>query len=136
MKDIIERAKRRYRITFGKETCSNCKNYRNKKCVYFKCNVYDYFVCDEYNTRDVVMSSQAILNPDRQAELCEIGCQMKKSGLPTSFIVAVVRTAFEYEGVYDLMRLWSEHSGQEEREEIVADLQGVIDDLKIFLSKS
>jgi DNA-binding phage protein len=57
-----------------------------------------------------------------------IGIEMQKAGLPNSFIVAAVTTASEYEGVFELLQLWSAESDQVERDAIVSDLQELIDD--------
>jgi DNA-binding phage protein len=69
-----------------------------------------------------------VLAPDVKVELIEIGHQMNQSGLPKAFIAAAVETAFEFEGVYDLMKLWSEDSDPAERDEVVADIQELIND--------
>jgi DNA-binding phage protein len=53
---------------------------------------------------------------------------MNKTGLPHKFIAAAVETAFEFEGVYNLMKMWIDESDQKERDEIVADIQDLIDD--------
>lgn len=68
------------------------------------------------------------LNSDIQVEIIEIGHQMNQSGLPSQFTAAAVQTAFEFEGVYDLMKMWGEETDQEERDAIVADIQDLIDE--------
>lgn len=73
------------------------------------------------------MNEQA-LTPDVKVELIDIGYQMNQSGLPKEFVVEAVSTAFEFEGVYDLMKLWAEEEEETEREEIIADIQDMIDD--------
>lgn len=73
------------------------------------------------------MKAQA-LAPDIQVELFEIGTAMKKEGLASSFIVSAVLTALEFEGVYDLMKLWSEEGNKNEKNEILADIQEMIDE--------
>ena len=65
---------------------------------------------------------------DRNVELIEIGHQMKLKGLSNEFVSAAVQTAFQYEGVYDLMKLWFEESDNKEKDEIVADIQDMIDE--------
>ncbi|MDJ0763120.1 MAG: helix-turn-helix transcriptional regulator [Myxococcota bacterium] len=74
------------------------------------------------------MSFQAVLDVENQLDLYEISYQMKTAGLPKPFIAAAVKTALEFEGVYDLMRLWQEYTEPEDRAEIIADLQDMIDD--------
>src|ERR1035437_6937368 len=53
---------------------------------------------------------------------------MNKKKLPANFIAAAVDTATEFEGVYDLMKLWMSESDAKERDEIVADIQDMIQD--------
>ena len=68
------------------------------------------------------------LAPDIKVEIVEIGHQMNQAGLPKEFIAAAVGTAFEFEGVYDLLKMWAIESDAEERNETVADIQELIDD--------
>jgi DNA-binding phage protein len=77
--------------------------------------------------REIVMRAQT-LNSDVKVELIEIGSLMHKAKLPNTFIAAAVETAFAYEGVYDLMKMWAEETEKKEREEIVADIQDLIND--------
>ena len=64
----------------------------------------------------------------KNVELIEIGHQMNKKGLSEEFVAAAVQTAFEFEGVYDLVKMWAEETDEEERNEIVADIQDMIDE--------
>ena len=73
------------------------------------------------------MRAQA-LSMDVQAEAIEIGNQMIQAHLPKNFIVAAVKTAFEFEGVFNLMKMWAEESDQEEKDETIAEIQDLIDD--------
>ena len=68
------------------------------------------------------------LSPDLKVELIEIGHKMNQSGLQHEFIADAVQTAFEFEGIYNLMKMWADESDQKERDEIVADIQDLIDD--------
>lgn len=68
------------------------------------------------------------LTAHKNVELIEIGHQMNQEGLSEKFIVDAVQTAFEYEGVYDLMKMWVEEAGEGEKNEIVADIQDMIDE--------
>ncbi len=68
------------------------------------------------------------LAADRRVEIIEIGHSMNQSGLSKSFIASAVETAFEFEGVYDLLKMWSEEKDQKEKDEIVADIQDLVDD--------
>ena len=69
-----------------------------------------------------------VITPDLKVELMEIGVKMNKKGLPYSFIAAAVETAFEFEGVYDLMKMWADEKDKKERDEIIADIQDMIDE--------
>ena len=73
------------------------------------------------------MKAQAIA-PNLQVELFEIGALMNQEKLPEDFIASAVRTAMEFEGVYDLMKMWEKETDAAERSEIVADIQDMIDD--------
>jgi DNA-binding phage protein len=68
------------------------------------------------------------LAPDSKVEIIEIAHEMNSLGLPKSFIANAVDVAFEFEGVYDLFRLWRFETDPKEREEIIADIQEMIDD--------
>ncbi len=69
-----------------------------------------------------------VLNADRKVELIEIGHCMNQAGLPKAFIADAVETAFRFEGVSDLMKMWDEETDETERAEIVADIQDLIED--------
>lgn len=68
------------------------------------------------------------MTPDRNMELDTVGHQMHRAGLSDEFISAAVQTALQFEGVYDLMKMWSEENDDEEKNEIVADIQDMIDE--------
>ena len=61
-------------------------------------------------------------------ELCEIAHQMKVAQLSDDFIAAAIKTALEYEGVADLLKLWGDETEEKERNEIIADIQDLIED--------
>lgn len=63
-----------------------------------------------------------------QIKLFSIAIKMKNAGLADSFIVDAVRTALEFEGVADLMSFWLDEDDGEERDEIIADIQEMIDE--------
>jgi hypothetical protein len=73
------------------------------------------------------MKAQA-LNSNIRVEIIEIGHQMNLARLPKNFVAAAVETAFEFEGVYDLMKLWADETDQYERDATVADIQDMIDE--------
>lgn len=65
---------------------------------------------------------------DIKVEIVEIGHQMNQAGLPKEFIAEAVGTAFEFEGVYDLLKMWACESDTDEKNEIISDIQELIDD--------
>lgn len=67
--------------------------------------------------------------PDIRVEIFEIGHQMNQAGLPKEFVADAGITALELEGAYDLLKLWAAEKDAAERDEIVADIQELIDDL-------
>lgn len=73
------------------------------------------------------MKARAITS-DVKVELIEIGHTMNQLGISKPFIVAAVETAFEFEGVYDLMKMWLEEKVSSDRDEIIADIQDLIND--------
>jgi hypothetical protein len=68
------------------------------------------------------------LSYDIQAEAIEIGNQMIAAKLPNSFVVEAVKTAFEFKGVFNLMKMWAEEADPDERDETIAEIQGLIDE--------
>jgi DNA-binding phage protein len=63
----------------------------------------------------------------KQIKLFFIATKMKKSGLSDFFIVNAVRVALEFKGVSDLMSIWAEEKDANEKEEVIADIQDMID---------
>ncbi|MCK5690839.1 helix-turn-helix transcriptional regulator [Myxococcota bacterium] len=70
----------------------------------------------------------SVISPEHQVELFEIGTRMHQAGLADEFVAHAVRVAIEFEGVHDLMVLWRDEEEGEERKEIIADIQEMIDD--------
>ncbi len=71
---------------------------------------------------------RAKLTSDLKVEMIEIGHMMNQAGLPRHFIASAVEAAFEFDGVYSLMRMWTEAADKKARDEIIADIQVLIDD--------
>lgn len=67
-------------------------------------------------------------DPKNYGTIFEIAALMIKSGLPSKFANKVQEHAKEYEGSFNLMVMWQQESEQDERNEIIADLQEAIDD--------
>lgn len=61
-----------------------------------------------------------------QFHLFQIAIKMKNADLPDIFIVNAVRTALEFDGVSDLMKLWENEKDEQEQAEIIADIQDMI----------
>ena len=57
-----------------------------------------------------------------------IATEMSNAGLSASFVAGAVELALIYEGVYDLMELWSEEDDANELEQIIADIQEEIEE--------
>ncbi len=65
---------------------------------------------------------------DQKVRAYQIAADMKSTGLSSAFIAGVVKLAEYYEGAYDLLELWASEEDQEERDQIVSDLQDEIDE--------
>ncbi len=63
----------------------------------------------------------------KEVKLFKIAIKMEKEGLPNVFIVTAIKTALEFEGVADLLNLWSKETEKNEKEEIISDIQDMID---------
>ena len=59
--------------------------------------------------------------------LLKIAIQMDKEKLPTDFVIHVIRAGLEFEGIADLMRLWANEEDEQEKNEIVSDIQDMLD---------
>lgn len=68
------------------------------------------------------------LTSHEQVELYEIAHQMREENLPDEFIATAIKISFKFEGVSDLLKLWSEESDSDEKNEIIADIHELIDD--------
>jgi len=68
------------------------------------------------------------VSPEAKADLIRVSSAMLTDGLPADFVTSALEIAFRYEGACGLMMLWQEESESEERDEIIADLQEMIDD--------
>jgi DNA-binding phage protein len=73
------------------------------------------------------MKAQAV-DYDIKVEIIDIGHAMGSAKLSKEFIANAVQTAFEFEGVYDLMKLWIDETDPQERDQIIADIQDMIDE--------
>jgi DNA-binding phage protein len=76
---------------------------------------------------DKLVLNNSSITPATQVELYRIAVKMKGHGLADTFIVAAVKVAMKLEGAADLMHLWINEKDAEEKNEIIADLQDLID---------
>lgn len=67
--------------------------------------------------------------PGQKVRVYQIAAMMKQQGLEDEFIANLVEIASEYEGAYNLMEMWLAQESQDEKGEIIADLQDEIEDL-------
>ncbi len=70
-----------------------------------------------------------ITSAAQKVRVYQIAANMKVAGLENEFIANLVEMASEYEGAYNLMELWGTEENQNERNEIISDLQDEIEDL-------
>jgi hypothetical protein len=113
-------------VNFLGDPLVECKQCDGKKFIQETLLVnYDEFVKFTEGTFYPKGKNQAAR--DAHLELYEIGAHMKKEKLPASFITRAVQTAIEFEGVYDLMRMWKSETDKNEKEEIVAAIQELVD---------
>ncbi len=68
--------------------------------------------------------------PEQKVKLYEIATLMKQDGLPDSFIANAVEIGLYYEGIFDLFELWAEEEEQNEKDQIISDLQEEINEFK------
>jgi DNA-binding phage protein len=67
--------------------------------------------------------------PDQVVRLAEITVSMAAVGLDRRFVAAISDLARTDQGVFDLLEMWADAEGDdEERDEILADLQESLDD--------
>ncbi len=58
----------------------------------------------------------------------EIANSMLAVGISREFVASIIMLAFRYEGVYDLLVMWSMETDSRLKDEIIADLQEEIDE--------
>ena len=65
------------------------------------------------------------------AELVPICNEMLALGLPKRFAITAMAEAVRYEGLRQLLKMWHEEQDQGVRDEVVADIAELLEDLKI-----
>lgn len=83
--------------------------------------------------RDSIMSSLAHKpdhkpSPHEQIKLYEIALLMKRAKLSEAFIASSITAALEFEGIADLLKIWRDEKNKNERNEVLADIQELLDD--------
>jgi DNA-binding phage protein len=58
----------------------------------------------------------------------KIATQMRAGGLPEDFVASALALARTSRGVYELMALWEEASTEQDRDEVIADIQSVLEE--------
>lgn len=66
----------------------------------------------------------------QKVKIFEIAAMMKKNRLSDKFIADAVEIALYYQGAYDLFQLWLDEVDQDEKDQIISDLQDEIDEYK------
>jgi DNA-binding phage protein len=66
--------------------------------------------------------------PEQVLKLAAIVVAMQKARLPTQFIFDAQKVAQLDQGVFDLMEMWLAAKKQDDRDEVVADIQEVVED--------
>lgn len=72
--------------------------------------------------------STFVTSDQQRVRVYQIASKMKNEGLSDSFIAGAVKLAEYYEGAYDLFELWASEEDQNEKDNIVSDLQDEIDE--------
>ncbi len=72
--------------------------------------------------------STFVTSDQQRVHVYLIATQMKREGLSDSFIAGAVKLAEYYEGAYDLFQLWASEEDQNEKDQIISDLQDEIDE--------
>ena len=65
---------------------------------------------------------------EQKVKVYTIAAMMNQFGLSATFVERAVSLAVEYEGMFDLLELWSEELNTRDKHEIEADMQEMIDE--------
>ena len=65
---------------------------------------------------------------EQKIRLASIVTEMDKQGLSSSFVVSCMTLADEDQGAFELMDLWSRLGPGNDRDEVIADLQEMVDE--------
>ena len=73
--------------------------------------------------------AKKIQTPNPKIIIYTIAATMHQADLSDAFITTAVHVATDYQGVYDLMLMWQEAEDPKERDEIIADIQDMMDEV-------
>lgn len=66
-----------------------------------------------------------------KSRIFHIASEMAETGYSAEFVRDAINLAVEFEGGRELMQMWADEQDEEERDEIVADLQELIEDASV-----
>lgn len=69
-----------------------------------------------------------VIEKKKKHNAVDIGHEMNLAGLPEGFVNSAVKTALDYEETLELMVMWLEETDKDERDDIIADIQEMIED--------
>ena len=69
-------------------------------------------------------------NSEQILSLFKIASKMKENGLTDYLVDNFVKSSYEYEGIYDLMTIWDEEDDLKEKDETLADLEELLQEIK------
>lgn len=78
------------------------------------------------------MSLYGSITKEQVVRAYKIAGEMSESGLSPKFIIAAVELAKCSEGIYDLFELWYDEIDNQERENIIADIQQALREEMIY----
>ena len=71
--------------------------------------------------------------PEQALKAAEYAMKMKQEGIPSLFIGQALVLARVDQGAYELMELWAESDSSNNKDELIADLQELLDDHRELL---
>lgn len=80
------------------------------------------------DSRTVAMAGRPSVGASASHDVLQIAIQMSDANLPVGFVFAAAELGLKSKPVRELMTMWAEETDADERDEIIADLQELIDD--------
>lgn len=81
---------------------------------------------NNHDSKDNVKSDSTYQN---ELRLFRAALKMKESMLENAFIINAINSAFRYEGISDLILMWTEEDCEDERAEIINDIKSLLLDI-------